>query len=146
MLYTFLFLVVLILTLVLHVFGNTIIDYLRMTTNPLVNFLMDVVDWRFLLLLALQIALFAAMYAFLPNRRHGLKESIPGALLAAFGWTVCSALFSIYVAYFPNYANVFGSLYAAALAMLWLYFCICIIFYGAALNRALMERRKSANR
>lgn len=142
MLYTFLFLVVLILTLVMHVFGNTIIDYLRMTTNPLVNFLMDVVDWRFLLLLALQTTLFAGMYAFLPNRRHRLKDSLPGALLAAFGWTVCSALFSIYVTYFPNYANVFGSLYAAALAMLWLYFCIGIIFYGAALNRTLLERKK----
>lgn len=144
MLYTFLFLVVLILTLVMHVFGNTIIDYLRMTTNPLVNFLMDVVDWRFLLLLALQTALFAAMYAFLPNCRHRIKDSLPGALLASLGWTVCSGLFSIYVEYFPNYANVFGSLYAAALAMLWLYFCICIIFYGAALNRALLERKETA--
>ena len=141
MLYTFLFLVVLILTLVMHVFGSTIIDYLRMTTNPLLNFLMDVVDWRFVLLVVLQTTLFAAMYAYLPNCRHKLKESLPGALLASLGWTVCSWLFSIYVEYFPNYANVFGSFYAAALAMLWLYFCICIIFYGAALNRGLAERR-----
>lgn len=140
MFYTFLFMVVLVLTLVLHVFGTTILDYLRMTTNPFLMFLMDVLDLRFFLLLILQTALFTTMYAALPNRRHSLKESLPGALLTSVGWLTCSDLFSIYVEYFPNYANIFGSVYAAALAMLWLYFCICIIFYGGALNRYLMER------
>ena len=140
MFYTFLFMVVLVLTLVLHVFGTTILDYLRMTTNPFLKFLMDVLDLRFFLLLILQTALFTAMYAALPNRGNSLKESLPGALLTSVGWLTCSDLFSIYVEYFPNYANVFGSVYAAALAMLWLYFCICIIFYGGALNRYLMER------
>ncbi len=140
MLYTFLFLIVLVLTLVLHVFGTTILDYLRMTTNPLLMFLMDVIDLRFVLLLVLQTALFTTMYAALPNRRNSLKESMPGALLTSAGWLIFSDLFSIYVEYFPNYSNIFGSVYAAALAMLWLYFCICIVFYGGALNRYLMER------
>ncbi len=142
MIYTFLFLIVLILTLVMHVFGRTILDYLRMTTNPLLIFLMDVIDWRFVLLLVIQSTLFAAMYAYLPNRHHKLKESLPGAVVASLGWTLCSNLFSIYVEYYPNYANIYGSFYAAALAMLWLYFCISIVFYGGALNRALMERKK----
>ena len=140
MLYTFLFLVVLVLTLVLHVFGTTILDYLRMTTNPVLMFLMNVIDLRFVLLLVLQTLLFAAMYAALPNRRNSLKESLPGALLTSAGWLTFSNFFSMYVAHFPNYANIYGSVYAAALAMLWLYFCICIIFYGGALNRYLMER------
>ena len=140
--YTLLFLVVLILTLVCHVFGGTIIDYLRMTTNPFLIFLMDMIDWRFVLLLVLQSALFAAMYAFLPNRHQGLMESLPGAVLASLGWTACANLFSVYVEHFPNYAHVYGSFYAAALAMLWLYFCICIVFYGAALNRWLALRKK----
>lgn len=140
MLYTFLFVIVLVLTLVLHVFGTTILDYLRMATNPLLQFLMDVIDLRFVLLLILQTALFTAMYAVLPNRRNSLKESLPGALLTSFGWLTFSDLFSIYVEHFQNYANIFGSVYAVALAMLWLYFCICIVFYGAALNRWLMER------
>lgn len=139
-LYTFLFLIVLVLTLVLHVFGTTILDYLRMTTNPFWMFVTDVIDLRFFLLLILQTVLFAAMYAALPNRRNRMGESLPGALLTAFGWLTFSDLFSIYVEHFQNYANIFGSVYAAALAMLWLYCCICIIFYGGALNRYLMER------
>ena len=94
----------------------------------------------FLVVLVLQTLLFAAMYAALPNRHNSLKESLPGALLTSAGWLTFSNFFSMYVAHFPNYANIYGSVYAAALAMLWLYFCICIIFYGGALNRYLMER------
>ena len=139
--YTFLFLIVLVLTMVLHVFGNTILDYLRMTTNPLLMFLMDIIDWRNLLMLALQTGLFLAVYSALPNRRHSFRQNLPGALLTAVGWTGFSKLFSIYVEFFPHYNNIYGSVYAVALGMLWLYCCICIVFYGGALNRFLMERR-----
>jgi uncharacterized BrkB/YihY/UPF0761 family membrane protein len=30
--------------------------------------------------------------------------------------------------------------YTLALSMLWLYFCLSILFYGGALNRLLMEK------
>lgn len=137
--YTFLFVIVVVLTLVLHVFGTTILDYLRMTTIPVLQFLMNVIDLRFVLLLCVQTAVFTAMYAALPSRHHGLRHSLPGAVFASLGWLIFSDLFSIYVEHFQNYANIFGSVYAVALAMLWLYTCVCIIFYGAALNRWLME-------
>ncbi|MBE6925152.1 MAG: YihY/virulence factor BrkB family protein [Ruminococcaceae bacterium] len=142
MFYALLFVVVLVLSLVLHVFGRSIADYLRMTTNPFLIFLMDVMDWSFLLLLVIQTVLFTAMYAFLPNRHQRLIDSLPGAVVASLGWILCSNLFSLYVEYYPNYANIYGSFYAVALAMLWLYFCISIIFYGAALNRVLLEWKK----
>lgn len=145
MFYTVLFVAMLVLTLVLHVFGTTILDYLHMTTNPLLLFLMDVIDFRFFLLLLLQTALFTAMYAALPDRKLGLWDSFPGAVVASLGWLAFSDLFSLYVEYFPRYANIFGSVYAAALAMLWLYCCINIIFYGGALNRYIMEKRTKSS-
>lgn len=141
MLYTVLFVAMLVLALVLNVFGSTILDYLHMTTNPVFLFIMDVIDFRFFLLLLLQTALFTAMYAALPDRKLGLWDSFPGAVMASLGWLIFGNLFSLYVAYFPRYANIFGSIYAAALTMLWLYFCISIVFYGGALNRWLMENR-----
>lgn len=141
MFYTILFVAMLVLTLVLNVFGTTILDYLHMTTNPVLLFLMDVIDFRFFLLLLLQTALFTAMYAALPDRRLGLWESFPGAVVASLGWLIFSNLFSLYVEHYPRYANIFGSLYAAALTMLWLYFCIMIVFYGGVINRYFMEKR-----
>lgn len=137
LLYTFLFVIVLLLTLVLHVFGNTILAMMPETTNPLLRFLMDVIDLRFFLLLILQTLLFTAMYTFLPSRRNRIRESIPGALLASLGWLIFSDLFSIYVENFNAYANIYGSVYAVALSMLWLYCCVSIVFYGGALNRFL---------
>ena len=138
--YTFGFLLVLLLTLTLHIFGTELLELLRRSSHPAVAFLLSVIDFRFFLLLILQTVLFATVYAVLPNRKNSLRESLPGALLTAAGWLIFSDLFSVYVEHFPNYANIFGSVYAAALAMLWLYFCVCIIFYGGALNRYLRER------
>ena len=141
MVYTILFVAMLVLSLIVNVFGSTILDYLRMTTNPLLLFLMDVIDFRFFLMLFLQTALFTTMYAALPDRKLKFLDSLPGALVASFGWLVFSNLFSLYVEHYPRYANIFGSLYAAALIMLWLYFCIMIVFCGGAINRYILEKR-----
>ena len=139
MVYTFLFLVVLLLTLVLHVFGTDLLELLARSPSPVVRFLTGVVDLRFFLLVFLQTALFAAMFMVLPNRKNSLGDSLPGAFLASIGWLIFSHLFSLYVERVPGYAAVYGSVYAVALSMLWLYCCISIVFYGGVLNRLLME-------
>ena len=63
-------------------------------------------------------------------------------MLAAVGWQVFSDLYSIYVERFTGYSNIYGSVYAVALSMLWLYCCVSILFYGGALN-VLLKRRKN---
>lgn len=141
--YTFLFLLVLLLTLVLHVFGTTISAMLEVHANPALDFVMEIIDLRFFLLLLVQTVMFTAMFMVLPNRRNRLADSLPGALLASIGWLTFSDLFSIYVEHFPSYANIYGSVYAVALSMLWLYCCLSIFFYGGALNRFIMDSRKS---
>ena len=135
--YTFLFLLVLVLTLVLHVFGNTILRYLQQGRGLLLR--SDLAGVRYFLLVGVQVLLFDAMFMFLPCRHHTFRESLPGALLSSFGWMSASSLFSLYVRYFPNYANIFGSVYAVALAGFWLYICVSIFFYGALLNRLLAK-------
>ena len=144
MFYTILFVIMLVLTLVLNVFGSTIMDYLHMTTQPVLLLLMDVIDFRFFLMMLLQTGLFTAMYAAFPDRKLGLLESLPGAIVASLGWLIFSDLFALYVEHYPRYANIFGSLYAAALTMLWLYFCIMIVFLGGVINRLLMEKRNNS--
>lgn len=139
--YTFLFLIVLLLTLVLHVFGSTILGMLTMIDNPVIVFLVDLIDFRFFLLLAVQSLIFTLMFMALPNRRNRFMESLPGGVLASLGWLTFSDIFSIYVENFNHYANIYGSVYAVALAMLWLYCCMSILFYGGALNRYLMDEK-----
>ncbi len=140
-LYTFAFLVVLLLTLVLGVFGEALLSALPEAQGALGLFLNDVVDIRFLVML-LQTGLFTAMFMVLPNQRNGFRQSLPGAVLASVGWLLFTKIFSFYMENFTGYANIYGSVYAVALSMLWLYFCLSIVFYGGALNQLLLERKK----
>jgi len=139
MLYMIMFILVLLLTLVIHVFGNTIAEFLRHYDSNSIFFWMDLINIRFYLLVAAQTMLFCVMFMYLPSRNNGFRESLPGALLASLGWTGVSGLFSVYVKNFSGYANIFGSVYAVALMMLWLYACVSIVFAGAILNRILRD-------
>ena len=138
--YTFAFLVVLLMTLSLHVFGTRVLQVLRQVSHPFVQFLMDLVDLRFFLLLILQSGIFSAMFMALPNERNRFRDSLPGALLASSGWLIFSDLYSVYVEHFARLQSVYGSVYGVALSMLWLYCCIAIVFYGGALTRYLTGR------
>lgn len=138
--YTFAFLVVLILSLTLNVFGEQILELIPLQ-GRFWRFLAGMVDMRQVLLLLLQTGLFTAMFMFMPNRNNAFRDSLPGAVAASLGWQIFTALFSVYVEHFAGYANVYGSVYAVALGMLWLYCCLNILFYGAALNQLLEEQQ-----
>ena len=140
--YTFVFLVVLQLTLLLHVFGSTLPLEALLGDAPFLQFLMEILDLRFFVLFGLQTVVFTAMFMALPNRKNKLGDSLPGALLASIGWLIFSDLYSTYVERFTGYTNIYGSVYAVALSMLWLYFCISILFYGGALNHWLMDNKE----
>lgn len=139
-LYTFVLQLVLMLTLMLHVFGNTIIEFLLQIDNPVVVFAVDILNLRFFFLLFLQTLLFTLIFMVLPNRKNRFMQSLPGGLLTSIGWMIFSNLYSIYVEHFPRYANIYGSVYAVAVTMLWLYSCLSILFYGGALNRLLLKK------
>lgn len=137
--YTFAFLLVLALTLALHVFGRQIITAFSTSSIPFLRFLADVVDLRFFLLLGLQTGLFTAIYTVFPNRPCRPTDSVPGALLASLGWLVFSNLYSLYIDYFGDHTHLYGQVYTMAISMLWLYCCLCIVYFGGAVNRFLSK-------
>ena len=53
-----------------------------------------------------------------------------GGSLSALAWVLYSFFFSIFVENFGNYSSVYGSLAALVILMLWLYFCMYIMFIG----------------
>lgn len=139
--YTFLFFGLLLVTLALHVFGGSLLELVPLTRNKLFRILSGIIDFRFVLLLVVQTVVFMLIFAFLPNGRNRLRDTIPGALTASVGWLVISDLFSIYVENFASLSNIYGSVYAIALSMLWLYSCLCLIFYSAAFNQYLEDHK-----
>lgn len=139
--YTIAFFLVLMLTLVLHVFGGTLLELVPMAQSKFMKFLSEIIDFRFVLLLIVQTLLFCLIFTFLPNGRNRFRDTIPGALLSSIGWLIFSDVFSIYVENFAGLGNIYGSVYTVALGMLWLYCCLSIVFYGGALNQYLEDHK-----
>lgn len=136
--YTFVFLILLIVTLVFQVFGQTLADQLWTIQHPVVQFLVDLVDWRSAWLLVAQIVIIDLFYMVLPNKRNRFFWSLPGAILAAVGWQTFSYLFSYYVEnMLTGYTNIYGSMYTVAIGLLWIYCCMCILLFGGLINRIL---------
>ena len=77
---------------------------------------------------------FLAFYMVLPHKKQKLRSQIPGALFSALGWILFSFAYSLYFQYWGRFTATYGSLTAVIFMMLWLYFCICILFFGAELN------------
>ena len=74
---------------------------------------------------------------FLPAKREKLRTRLPGALGAAGGWIAFTGIFSFYASHTADYSRLYGGLAAVAVIMLWLYFCMYILFLGAELNEFL---------
>ena len=141
MLYTLFLIAALILTLVLHGFGQELAGYLQRQEIPILRFLAKLLQFRRLILFLLLSALFTAMFCVFPNRKLSVRRSLPGAVLAALGWLLFTMFFSIYVRFSGSYSLFYGSLSSIAIGMLWLYICISILFYGCVFN-LLLERRQ----
>lgn len=132
--YTIVFSVMCVLCLVFLVFGENIRRQLLRLFPALSQFrsLLSLTG-NFLPLIVL-FFFFLVLYALLPQRRQTFRSQIPGALFSSAGWSLFSVGFSFYFRNFGNYAVMYGSLTAVILLMLWLYFCICILFLGAEIN------------
>ena len=141
--YMCLCLIAIVLSLVLHVFGQNVSAFLETMPWRLANVLGEVVDLHFVVLIVAQSLIFTLMYMVLPNRRNRFWDSLPGAVGAALGWQLFSNVFSIYVINFHEYSNIYGSLYAVALAMLWLYCCALIFLFGGAVNKFVTHWKNS---
>ena len=133
-LYTVVFVIAIILSLVVLVFGNSIheaavehMPFLAVVTGMIVR-LKGIVGVCFLTVV------FMLLYRFVPTRRARLLSQAPGALFSSVCWYLFSIGFSIYVEYSPGISNMYGSLTTIVLVMLWLYFCMYIILLGAEIN------------
>lgn len=132
--YTILLLVVILLSLVVMVFGNALVNGIIRTipqTEPFFDFLLH---FRLLFSLLVMIVGFSMMYAYIPNKKLKFMYQIPGAVFSAVLWNVFSWAFSIYVGNINDFST-YGNLATIVIIMLWMYMCIYIILIGAYLNR-----------
>ena len=139
--YTVVFMVAIVFTLMVMVFGGSIrtlaVEYL-----PILQDLAIVLSsFKGLLLFAVLVVFFDVVFTVLPNTKINFVSQLPGAILCALSWNVISFLLSVYINYFNGF-SMYGSLTTVALMMLWLYFCIYSTLMCAEFNVTFGENLK----
>lgn len=93
---------------------------------------------RWPVLLVLLVVAIAAVYYVAPDRESPKWQWLtPGSAVASLGLLAASGLFSLYVTSFGDYNEVYGSVGAVAVFLLWLYMASFVVLLGAELNAAL---------
>ena len=126
--YLLVFSIALILTAVTLVFGQTIYNkLLNHSPSVLLTLLLNL---KSLLGFFLLVIFFCLIFNGIPRKRVKFINNLFGATFSAAGWVLFSYVFSIFVENFSNYSVVYGSLATLIVIMLWLFFCMYIIFLG----------------
>ncbi|MFY8145442.1 MAG: YihY/virulence factor BrkB family protein [Rhodobacter sp.] len=94
-------------------------------------------------ILGLSVVIFgvALAYRFGPNHLSRTRPRIlPGLILSTLLWAAASRAFMLYLANFSSYNQIYGSIGAVVVLMMWFWFSSYAVLLGAALN-AVMPRR-----
>jgi len=132
--YTLLFLVAIVIALGLLVFGNSIQTFAEEKIPWLQNLTALIFALRSILSIGIFVIVFSGMYQLLSGARRPFTKVLPGVLFATCGWVIFSFAYSYYIENFSSYTYLYGGLGAIILFMLWIYFCIMILLYGAEFN------------
>lgn len=129
--------IVIVITLLLPVFGNVIIQGLKTylfvpdETTTILNML------RWIIGISFMVFVLMVVYWIAPNIKIKFKEAIYGAIAATLGWQIISIAFSIYVSNFANYSATYGSLGGVIILMLWFFLTGVILVIGGIINATL---------
>jgi membrane protein len=131
LLFTFGAIILLIFSAVLIVAFPAIVDKIGLPEN-----VQNLISWmRWLIMALISVCCISLIYLFAPERpRPKIKWVLTGALVATFLWLIASWGFSFFISNFANYGEIYGSISAVVVLMLWLYLTSFIILLGAELN------------
>ena len=110
--------------------------------GPWANLGVEILRWG--IGIAVLVFGFAVIYRLGPNLQGARPRLItPGALFAVVGWLVASSGFSVYLQNFGRYNEIYGSLGAVIVMLMWLFFSAYLVLLGGALNAELARARST---
>jgi membrane protein len=100
----------------------------------------DIAKWPVILLVVS--FMFSLLYYAAPNvKQPGFKWFTPGGLLAVVIWIAASALFALYVKFFPN-NKTYGSFGGVIVFLTWLWISNIAVLLGQEMNAELERQRE----
>ncbi len=145
-LFALLFVVLVLASLLMVVFGNSIHELVTLYLPFVAAFTGLVLSFRLVLMLGAFMLFFAVIYRVLPSHKKGERsfgDQLPGAIFASVTCYLFSFFFSIYIEY-SNAASMYGSLTTMILFMMWLYFIMYIVLIGMEVNQWWVHRMRAS--
>ena len=119
--FTVFFIIAVVASLFILVFGNMINSFLQKKFNIFSKIINLLLKNKILISVILLTIIFATIYKFIPKHKYKFKAQIPGAIVSATICNVISAFFSLYLNFFKGFSVMYGSLITIVLAMMWGY-------------------------
>ncbi len=138
---TIIFIILIILSLVLLVFGNRINIFLQKNFNIFNKIIYIILANKFLISMIVLSVIFTFMYKFIPKHKVRLKDQIIGAIFSATACNVISIFYAVYVNIYTGFSVMYGSLTSIVLAMMWVYACMYSILLGAFINKKINDNK-----
>lgn len=138
--YTLIFAIMLITSIILFVFGNRLYIWITHRFPVMQDLALVIISLRTIVGMIMLFIFFLIIYIVIPNRKTKISKELPGAFVCAGGWMGFSYAFSYYIDHYSNYASMYGSLTTIVLFMLWMYCCMYILFIGAEINILLQNK------
>jgi membrane protein len=88
--------------------------------------------------------LYGVLYAWLPDRRPGLRSIVPGAVTGALLWIAAAILLSFALRSAGKLMLIYGSLAGIVATMVFLYVSAATLIFGAEVNSALRRHAHNA--
>ncbi|MEE1003094.1 MAG: YihY/virulence factor BrkB family protein [Acutalibacteraceae bacterium] len=139
LIYTALFMISLVASAAALLFGKYLAQIIVKYIPSLESLINIILNSRYLILYVFLTLVFMGGYKYLGRSKISFHRQFVGAALAAGTWLLFSYFYSLYIANISNMSYIYGSLTAVIFLMLWLWFCMIFLLFGAVVNRWLYE-------
>jgi membrane protein len=141
LLYTLAFIAAILSSVILLVFGSAIRDITADNLPALSAVTARILQNQGIFFFAFLTVFFRFIYA-AAAKETAYEAHLLGASLAAVGWMIFSYSYSLYLRHFSEARSIYGGLTSVVLLMLWIYFCMMILLFGAEINKLISKADK----
>ncbi len=142
-LYMIIFVVVILLSLIIMVYGGSILDLVRgmLPHSEALDYIFNLARYmRFLVTMAVLTLVFMVLYRWMPSAKLKYRFQWAGAVFTSVSWVLFSWIFSFYVSV-SNKFGAYGLLGTVIVAMMWMRYCMYFLLLGGYINCHMDARR-----
>ena len=134
---TILLVVLLLFTIIIPIFGGTIVKLVLGYFNLMDKFTFYIPIYQFLKLIISFVFIYFIMriiYTMSPDRKIKGKTTRWGVLFTTITWIVATEIYSLYVTYLADYDLLYGNFANILILLLWVYILAYLFVMGMAIN------------